>query len=265
MLRTRLVTALVALPLLVLIILHEYHPVFAGLVVAASATAAYEFFSMALPGRGAARTVGLVLAVLVASGVVAQRSELWAPAIACTVILGVLFCLLDSDEMGPAVARAAVLVLGVLYAGFLLAHFVPLRRLPDGARWVIFTICVAMASDTGGYFTGQYFGRHPLVPRVSPKKTVEGAIGGLGAALVMAGLARMTFFSTLTWIQVGVLGIVLSTLAQLGDLTESMFKRAFGSKDSGWLIPGHGGVLDRVDSLVFPAVFAYYYVLLVHG
>jgi phosphatidate cytidylyltransferase len=264
-LRTRLVTALVALPLLAAAILHPYHPVFAGLVVAACATAAYEFFVMALPGRRGARAVGLCLVMLVAAGVAARRPDFWGPALAGAVIIGMIFCLFDADEMTPAVTRAAFLVLGVVYAGFLLSHFVPLKRLPGGPQWVIFTVVVVMASDSGGYFIGRVLGRHRLVPRISPNKTVEGAAGSLVVALLVASLARVTFFPVLTWREIGGLGVTFSVLGQLGDLTESMFKRAFGAKDSGWIIPGHGGMLDRVDSLVFPAVVAYYYAALAHG
>jgi phosphatidate cytidylyltransferase len=130
---------------------------------------------------------------------------------------------------------------------------------------VIFTVVVVMASDTGGYFIGRVLGRHRLVPRISPNKTVEGAAGSLLVALLVASLARVTFFPALTWREVTGLGVTFSVLGQLGDLTESMFKRAFGAKDSGWIIPGHGGMLDRVDSLVFPAVVAYYYAALAYG
>jgi phosphatidate cytidylyltransferase len=208
----------------------------------------------------------VVLTIVVAAGMSARRPELWGSAIACAVIAGLLLTLFDTEGMAPAVTRAAFLVLGVLYAGFLLGHFVPLKRLlPDGPRWVFFTIVVAMASDTGGYFTGRFLGRRPLVPRVSPKKTVEGAIGALAVAVLAAVIMRLTFFGRLGGLEACVLGASISVLGQLGDLSESVFKRAFGAKDSGWIIPGHGGVLDRVDSLVFPAVFAYYYAALAYG
>lgn len=265
MLRTRLVTALVALPLLAAAIVHSYHPVFAGLVVGVSAAAAYEFFQMALPAHGGARRVGVALAILVAAGMAAKRPEFWGPAIACTVVIGLLFTLFDAEGMAPAVTRAGFLVLGVLYAGFLLTHLVLLKREPAGPAWVFFTIVAAMASDTGGYFTGRYLGRTPLVPHVSPKKTVEGAVGALVVAILFAGMFRVFFFRRIGVLEACLLGGAVSVLAQLGDLAESMFKRAFGAKDSGWIIPGHGGILDRVDSLVFPAVFVYYYTLLAYG
>lgn len=265
MLRTRLATALVALPLLAIAIIHPYHPIFAGVVVAASAAAAYEFFQMALPAHRTARVVGVALAILVAAGLAMRRPDCWGLAIACAVVGGLLFCLFDAEGMAPAVTRAGFLVLGVLYAGFLLGHFVLLKRIENGPLWVLFTIIVAMASDTGGYFAGRFFGRRPLVPRVSPKKTVEGALGAFGCALLAAAVARITFFPQLRWFDAWFLGAFISVLGQLGDLTESMFKRAFGAKDSGWIVPGHGGILDRVDSLVFPAAFTYYYAVLVYA
>jgi phosphatidate cytidylyltransferase len=264
-LRTRLLTALVALPLLFFVIVYPFIPIFAGVVVGAAAAAAYEFFQMAFPTRWVQRLVGVSLSVLVAVGVAAERPELWGLGIACGVAAGLFFCLLDADEMAAGVARAGHLVLGVVYSGFLLAHFVLLRGLKDGPWWVVFTVLVAMGSDTGGYFTGRFFGSHPLAARVSPKKTVEGAVGGLAAGMIAAALGRFMFSVRPTWLEACFLGVAISLLSQLGDLTESMFKRAFGAKDSGWIIPGHGGILDRVDSLVFPAIFSYYYAVLVYG
>ena len=263
--RTRLLTALVALPLLLFVIIYPFPPVFAGVVVAACAVAAYEFFQMAFPARWAQRLAGVSLSILVAAGVAAGRPELWGLGIACGVAAGLLFCLFDADDMAGAVARAGHLSLGVVYSGFLLAHFVLLRGLGDGPWWVVFTVFVAMGSDTGGYFTGRSFGTRPLAARVSPKKTIEGAAGALAGGMIAAAVARFTFFFKPGWLEVCFLGVAISTLSQVGDLTESMFKRAFGAKDSGWIIPGHGGILDRVDSLVFPAIFSYYYAVLVYG
>jgi phosphatidate cytidylyltransferase len=255
----------VALPLLVAIVVHAPFPVFGGLVIGASATAAYEFFAMAFPAHRVQRIVSVTLAVVVAAGVGAQRPELWGLAIAGAVAGGLVFCLVAADSMASAVTRAGYLVLGVLYTGFLLPHFIPLQRLPNGPWWVVFTIFVAMSSDTGGYFAGRFFGRTPLAPRVSPKKTREGAAGSGVAAVTAATLAHLTFFPGGSWLATCCLGLVISLLSQLGDLTESMFKRAFGAKDSGWIIPGHGGILDRIDSLVFPGVFSYYIAALVYG
>jgi phosphatidate cytidylyltransferase len=176
-----------------------------------------------------------------------------------------VLCLADPAQLAAGVTRAGHLLLGVLYAGFLIPHCVLLHRVSDGRWWVVFTIVVVMASDTGGYFVGGALGRHRLAEAISPKKTVEGAAGSLAAALLAAAVAHLTFFPRADWAEALLLGAALGILGQLGDLVESVLKRAFGTKDSGWIIPGHGGILDRLDSLVFPVVFSYYYAVVLHG
>jgi phosphatidate cytidylyltransferase len=154
------------------------------------------------------------------------------------------------------------MVLGVLYAGAFLPHFIWLRVNPEssGPSWVTFVLAVAMGGDSGGYFAGRFFGKHLLMPAVSPKKTIEGSIGAVAGNLVGGAIVRVVLLPSVPWREIIVLSMVAGLLAQLGDLCESLLKRAFGAKDSGWLLPGHGGVLDRVDSLVFPVVLVYYYV-----
>jgi phosphatidate cytidylyltransferase len=139
-------------------------------------------------------------------------------------------------------------------------HTILMRELPSGARLALalFTIAAVFGSDTGGYFAGRSSGR-PLLPEVSPKKTVEGSIGGLFGAMLAALLMHALLHPTRSAGEAIGLGLMLSVLAQFGDLCESALKRAFGAKDSGWIIPGHGGILDRLDSLLFPFVFTYYY------
>jgi len=168
----------------------------------------------------------------------------------------------------------ALTQLGVLYAAFLLPHYTWLHRLPDpqipgvalgGWRWVLLALVVAMAGDVGGYFGGRYYGRHKLIPEVSPGKTVEGTAAAFGANMLGGLFCKLTFFSVLGWGEVIALSMAAGSLAQVGDLCESMLKRAFGAKDSGWIIPGHGGVLDRIDSLVFPAPLLYYYAKFIFG
>jgi phosphatidate cytidylyltransferase len=122
-----------------------------------------------------------------------------------------------------------------------------------------------MGSDTGGYFAGRAWGRPKLAPTNSPAKTVEGARGGGGGSNLAALFCAAVFVPVLGWQEALVVGAVVSVLAQLGDLCESALKRAFGAKDSGWIIPGHGGILDRLDSIVFPMVFVYYYTAFPRG
>jgi phosphatidate cytidylyltransferase len=253
-------TAALAIPGLWLVV--QYLPVgfFAGFIVAVAAVGLHEYFSMAFPDRPLERVAGIAWGIVVAGGVVSGRSEGWGGGLALATIAGLtLVLLVGRAELASAVPRLGISLLGVVYVGFFTSHFVLLRTSADGPSWVLFTVFSAMGSDTGGYFTGHAFGRHKLAPEISPGKTVEGSIGAVGGAMLIAWLCSMVFFPLLRPREALVLGAAISVLAQLGDLCESAIKRAFGAKDSGWIIPGHGGILDRLDSLLFPAVFAYYY------
>jgi phosphatidate cytidylyltransferase len=197
--------------------------------------------------------------------------ERFAMALAGVVVVGLVVTLLRS---GPDLRRGVdvlgLTLLGLLYTAFLLPHYTWMHRLPDpvldpamgvigGWRWVFLTVAVAMAGDVGGYFGGRYFGKHKLMPLVSPGKTVEGTLAAVLGNVLGGAFCKLVFFHALTWPEVVGLSLAAGALAQVGDLCESMLKRSFGAKDSGWIIPGHGGVLDRIDSLVFPAPFIYYY------
>ncbi len=155
-------------------------------------------------------------------------------------------------------------VAGSAYIGGMLSHAVLLRGLPLGLAWVGVTLATTWISDSAAYFAGTLYGRHPFYPRVSPRKTLEGAVAG-----VVVGTA--TGFGLAVWLlhlsaplAVGY-GLVLSLATTYGDLAESLIKRQAGVKDSGRLIPGHGGALDRIDSLLFAAVAVYYYAIWVAG
>jgi len=260
MLRTRLVTAAIALPSLWLIVWKLPDALFAGFIMAVAAMGLLEYFTMALPGNAVERMAGLLWGLVIAGGVAAQEPKLWGAGLGLAVIGGLTFPLLHADDLPGAMHRLGLSLLGVLYVGFFTPHFVLLHA--QGWRWVLFTVYAAMGSDSGGYFAGRAFGRHPLAPAISPSKTVEGALGALAGAMVIAAVCRLVFFPGLGSIEALVLGAVISVLAQFGDLCESALKRAFGAKDSGWIIPGHGGILDRLDSLLFPVVFTYYYAVL---
>jgi phosphatidate cytidylyltransferase len=262
MLRTRLITAAFALPALWLIV--EYLPphLFAGFIMAVAAVGLFEYFSMALPEHALERSVGVLWGLVIAGGVAARRPDLWGAGLALAVIGGLTFPLLHADDLPGGMHRLGLSLLGVLYVGFFTPHFVLLRGAERGWRWVLFTVFTAMGSDSGGYLAGRAFGRHKLAPSISPSKTIEGALGALLGAMAIATLCRAVLIGELGRTEAVALGGAISVLAQFGDLCESALKRAFGAKDSGWIIPGHGGILDRLDSLLFPVVFAYYYAVL---
>ena len=147
-------------------------------------------------------------------------------------------------------------LVAAIYTGGLLGFGVMLRQLPSGFAWVLLALVVTWACDTAAYLVGRAVGKRPFMQQISPRKTVEGAIAGLVGGVVAA--VAFVPFLPMTWWQAPLLGVAWSIAAQSGDLVESMMKRDAGVKDSGTLIPGHGGMLDRIDSLLFvaPAVFA---------
>ena len=259
MLKTRLLTAVIAIPAIWLIVCYLPVALFTGFIVAVAAVALFEYFEMAIPDHAEERGLGVGWGILVAAAVVSGRSQLLGAGLALAVVLGLILPLVRTTDPLGATQRLGLSLLGVLYFGFLTPHIVLLRAGDDGWRWVLFTVFTAMGSDSGGYFAGRAFGRHRLAPSVSPGKTVEGGIGAIAGAVCIAVLARVLIIPQLGLREAMVLGAIVSVLAQLGDLCESALKRAFGAKDSGWIIPGHGGILDRLDSLLFPIVFAYYY------
>jgi phosphatidate cytidylyltransferase len=224
--------------------------------------ALFEYFEMALPDHPAERGLGVGGGILVAAAEVSGQPQVLGAGLALLVVLGLVLPLVRTTDPFGATQRLGLSLLGVLYFGFLTGHIVLLRAGDDGWRWVLFTVFTAMGSDSGGYFAGRALGRHKLAPTVSPSKTVEGGVGAIAGAMVIAVLCKLVILPLIGLREAMALGAVVSVLAQLGDLCESALKRAFGAKDSGWIIPGHGGILDRLDSLLFPIVFAYYYAAL---
>jgi phosphatidate cytidylyltransferase len=217
---------------------------------------------MAIPDHAEERALGVGWGILVAAAVVSGQPQVFGAGLALAVVLGLILPLVRTTDPLGATQRLGLSLLGVLYFGFLTPHIVLLRDADGGWRWVLFTVFTAMGSDSGGYFAGRAFGRHRLAPAVSPSKTVEGGIGAIAGAVLIAVLAKFVIIPVLGLREAMVVGAIVSVLAQLGDLCESALKRAFGAKDSGWIIPGHGGILDRLDSLLFPIVFVYYYAAL---
>jgi phosphatidate cytidylyltransferase len=185
-------------------------------------------------------------------------------ALAGLVLLFLAFALLflfrirNVDTAARDIAYAA---LGFIYIPTLLMHLVMLRQIAYGVQWLIVIMLIVMTNDSAAYYSGSAFGKHRLYPQVSPKKSVEGALGGLFGSICGTLLAKFTFFPQLTLLDALLTAIFIGILGQTGDLFESLLKRSFGVKDSGNIIPGHGGVLDRLDSIIFAAPATYYYAI----
>lgn len=236
---------------------------FATIVLVAS-MAGYEFFQMMrLGGYKPSRFWGLVLIWLLLADARYPAWQLTRPALAGVMVLSLSWQLLQQDTSTPTVDWALTIV-GALYLGWMAGHFISLRDAPRGFEWTVLTLLSTWGADTGAYFIGHSLGRHKCFPRLSPKKTWEGTVGGwiCGVAVtLLIGLyvMRLDFVPSL------VLGALVSAFLPLGDLAVSMMKRQVGVKDSSDLIPGHGGMLDRIDSLLFAVAVVYYYARWVVG
>ena len=247
------------MPALWLIIEYLWAPLFVAFILTVAAVGLHEYGGMAFAEDRAARAGLMLFGLLVAASVIAGMRPWTGAALSIAVIGGLVFALFRRGDLPIAVGRLGLLLLGVLYVGFFIPHVALLRQQPEGWRWVLFTVYSAMGTDSGAYFAGRAYGRRKLMPAVSPSKTVEGAVGGLVGAAIIGALCWLIFFRELPLGETLGVAVAIGVLAELGDLCESALKRGFGAKDSGWIIPGHGGILDRLDSLLFPFVFSYYY------
>ncbi len=262
--KQRVLTGVIGLPLLILFIALSGPLLFGVLVCAVTVLGLVEFFAMSLPAeRRVEKTIGLACG----GGLVLVLTYASAPSFAGFLVLAFfllsLYALFRFQDLDTVTGHLGLVLLGLVYLPLLLGHMALLRQMPQGTEWVFLVLLVVMSGDTAAYFTGVNIGRTKLYPAISPNKSVEGSLGGLAGSVLGAFLARMWFFDALTVGDCLLLGTALGALGQLGDLFESMLKRCFGVKDSGTLIPGHGGILDRLDSLIFAFPAAYYYALLV--
>ena len=167
---------------------------------------------------------------------------------------------LSRNEERPYPAFGVVLAASV-YVGGLLSYAILLRSVDQGREWMLLLLLVVFATDTAAFFGGRAFGKTPLAPTISPSKTREGAVAGMFGAVVASVLAANLLGIHAIMVETILLGVLVGALAQLGDLVESRLKRKAGVKDSGALVPGHGGILDRLDSIVFTLPAVYYFVI----
>ena len=230
----------------------------------ACAIGLWELFAMlGAGGLAPFRVVGAACAAVLFLSI-AEPGLVVVPALPVVTVAIAAAALQRAREMSTSVPAAAATLLAAVYLGVLGGTIAALRVLPpeaDGAWRVTLLLAIVMTSDTFAYFAGSAFGRHKLAPLVSPGKTVEGLAGGLAGGVLAALLVRRFGLPEIPALAAVALGIVVSGFGVTGDLVESLMKRWSGIKDSGHLFPGHGGMLDRLDSLLFGAPVLYYYFL----
>ena len=256
----RWLTAAVALPILAAIIAIGPGWLLLALVLLVTAGGLLELSGLLLAG-----TKAWLRTLIWSMGLLLPLATYWKGLLGLTVAtvavvfvaLAVhLFLYAKQEKVLPSLGAT---IFSQLYIPFLISHVLLLFRVPSGRRWIFLLFFVVFSCDTGAYYVGHRWGRHKLWPAVSPGKTIEGAIGGLLSSVVVSLLVgTLLSIDTATAGFLLALGLVLAVVGQVGDLMESMLKRVSQVKDAGGILPGHGGLLDRLDSLIFSFPVVYY-------
>ena len=258
MLVQRILSALVGIPATVALIAWGPAWLFTLVVLAFAVAGQMELYRMfGAAGIEADRGAGLALGALVVLAFAADRPVALPLALSLAVIVVVALGLRRDVRSERAWVGVTLTLLGVCYCAWLLGHAVWLRALPDGRALTLLVLGVTWCGESAAFFAGRRFGRHRLAPGISPGKTVEGGVAQVIASAAAALLAAP--YVSLTRPEAFAAGILLGVVGQVGDLSESFLKRSAGAKDAGDLIPGHGGVLDRLDSLLFNVPALYYW------
>lgn len=289
----RFLVAVVAVPILLgILYVQRPEPTWA-LIFIASLIAMHEFFAMTLPAedRRAAVVLGGIAclafywldpntasyyalhhpSIVPTKLLDAARSASSAIALVFAVVVPMLYYLFRFGDMKTVAARTTSTVMGIVYAGFLTTFLAKLKVVEllfdaNGHGYLVLVVLlVAWLADTGGYFAGRFLGKAKLYEAVSPKKTWAGAWGGLAGSFLGVAILKLFFAKYLEWYDVALLAIPGGMLGQMGDLAESLIKRSTGVKDSGALLPGHGGILDRIDAVLFIAPYVFIYLPLRFG
>jgi phosphatidate cytidylyltransferase len=266
----RILTAIVALPPLLYTVWNDFPYFFIAIASTAALIGLHEFYRLAsklglkphyIAGYGAGLAVMVCFAL--------KRADFIVVVIAALVVVTLTLSIFQDADFSKSLASASSTVFGVAYVALLAGFLVGLRMIPDthtltptphlAAKLLTTFFAMVMLTDTGAYYTGRSMGRHKLAPRVSPGKTVEGSVGGFIAAALAGVACKYIFFPEISTVHVLILGAVIGIVGQIGDLAESLLKRGSGVKDSGNIFPGHGGMLDRIDSMLFCAPIVYFY------
>lgn len=264
----RFLTALVFLPILFASIWFGGQVYFSALAAVALLLGLIEYYSLTQKiGARSGYFQGIIAAAALLGAFYTGRQELIGPILVALVVVELIGQLLTNRDLPSTLTGTATTIFGVMYVALLGGYIVALRVISDPRpampeKLLTFFFIVIFAGDTCAYYVGRFLGSHRLAPRISPAKTVEGAFGGLAGNLLAAAVAHYTFFPELPLRHVPAVALVLGVVSILGDLCESMLKRGAQTKDASQLLPGHGGLLDRLDSMLFNAPLLYFYYLI---
>ena len=258
----RFITAFIIIPLVGLLIIFGPSYTLAFMVCVAAIVGLYEFYTMTMPQSGTKEKFGGITLGVILCGLFQ-----WAPSEMIMVFLCAVMVILffgytfSANKLSIVPSRIGIVSLGIIYVPFLLSHVTLINKLPKGIWWVLLLLATVWVGDTFALLIGSWWGRHKLSPRISPHKTVEGFFACFVGAILTVFACKALFLPTVRTVDALCVGLGIALFGQLGDLSESMIKRGAKVKDSGSLIPGHGGVLDRLDSFFFAAPFLYYFLI----
>ena len=260
----RIITSLAIISLSGVIIFLLPSWAFCILVISFIGQALYEFFSIVeKKGLFVYKYFGIVAGIIIPFAIYLHLGEGYANLEPFFIVIACLFTFvlqfIRKERATDHLASIAVTLFALFYISWFFSFFIKIKYLPEGARLVSFLVIVTKMGDVGAFFVGRKFGKSPLIERISPRKTKEGAIGGLIFSIVFALLCKY-FLIDLPYHHIFLLGFLLGVLGQVGDLAESLFKRDFDVKDASKRLPGLGGVLDVIDSLLFTTPIFYFYI-----
>lgn len=268
MLLHRVLAALVAVPIIIPMLIWGGSLINMIFFTIAAIIALSEYFGMTFKDDRSVRRFGIWLgAILFISwglGIVYEGpAVVFHLSFVASFVIMFLFFLFRTGDMNTIAERVAKAMFGLIYVDALVIYLVAIHNLDHGWKYILLLLSIIWMNDTGAYFAGKSFGKRKFYEKVSPKKTWEGSVGGALAGLLAAYLFNWLFNINVPLVHVFLIAILTGYLGQLGDLCESLIKRSTDTKDSGSIIPGHGGVLDRIDALIFGAPLFYYYISLI--
>lgn len=259
----RFLTAAVLGPLVFIVLWWGGRRFFYPVLLGVSAICLYEYFNLCFPGQLIIHGLGIIFGLFpVCSALLWEDPKFIVLSVYAAFVGTILLFLASYSTWSNLLWNLATFFMGITYIGVCAAHLGFLRSLPMGREWVLFLLVTVFSGDAGAYYVGKGLGRHKLCPKISNGKTVEGAVGGLA---VNAIAALSIWFMVLRNIDPRILvplALVIGTIGQVGDLAESIVKRSVGVKDSGKILPGHGGMFDRIDALLLAAPFLYWFLSL---
>lgn len=257
----RWITAIVAIPLIFLLLFSGPPFLLTFFLGLTALFTLREFFRIAFKGHEKIGLIFSIPAYIAAVGIIGSvhfnRMDFVLMILSFDMVLAG-FVSLPYFKMNQNLPElVAKQVLSIVYIPTFISFLILLRDDPEGRGWVFLVLCLVAAGDVAAYYVGSYFGKNKLCPAVSPNKTIEGSLGGLCANLIIGLVFAEFFIGSLTWPKALIIAVLVGIAGQVGDLFESEFKRAADVKDSGRLLPGHGGMLDRIDALLFASPIAY--------